>query len=259
MRSHSRLLAIFLSLAAISCSIKEDRTDCPCYLDISLLRQIGITAQEYKAWCSVWSEETLLYAGQMDWPYDSTCTLESRVRPKGMVRVVVSSHGSVTARVGEQMPELYASCTEVDCTSETASLILGGLDKRHCRLMLSLSEEAYRKRQGISVTVEAPYCGVLLPSLRPASGGFSFTATFDEMGKAEIVIPPQAGPGLRIKTLLDGKTSSTLDLYALMKENLYNWENLNLSDFSCELSLNSLTHAFEISDWNVIEIDEKTY
>lgn len=252
----SSLLLLAALPLTVSCSIKENRKDCPCYLDVYLERQADVNFSEGKAWCSVWMDDKLIASDEMPVPDDS---LEFRIHPRDVVTAIVSSSPSTIAAKGQQMPALHIARRDVDCNRECASLTFETLDKRYCLLSLTLSEEALEFRDRISIELSSPYNGIDIPSLKASRGSFSFVTSPDKEGRASAVIPPQAGPGLQLTIRLDDRCSSTTDLYALMKESLYNWDGRNLADFSCVISLNGVSQAFEISDWDLVDIEEKIF
>lgn len=253
-------MTLFLFLpAAFSCSIKEQRTACPCYLDVTLTG----SAPGGNAWCTVWSSSgEKLCEQQFPLPPEPN-SVECRVPSRERVRVIVSSlppeGDHIRAENAAGMPSLYASYHEVDCTRDEADLEVDGMGKRFCRLTLRLAQPALDLGDRITVTVESPWSGISFPDLRPLEGTFRHSAKFDSGGRVTVSLPPQGGPGLTLRLRLESGTGSALDLYSIMREAGYEWDRTHLPDFSCEVSLNGVTHAFEVGDWQTVDLDGREF
>ena len=89
-------------VALVSCSVKEDRGDCPCYLTVDAERAVSVDG---------WFGARSLFnvnGGFVD-----------RQVPRGIVDIV-ASHGRFSVPEGQQMDSLFARRISVDTDGESA-------------------------------------------------------------------------------------------------------------------------------------------
>jgi len=89
-----------------SCSVKEDRGDCPCWLTV----RASYPNERVSAW----------YGSQPIFENQDGQQVDRQV-PRGIVDVV-ASRGKFIAQEGHQMDELFASLTQVDTQCEEAEV-----------------------------------------------------------------------------------------------------------------------------------------
>ena len=197
---HIRPLSFIASaVTLLSCgSIIEDRGECPCYLDVTLLRQSGDIFTEDKAWCSTWEGESAASHTEFA-PVVGNDGLQTFGVPRRPVMSVVISNlepeGSrLIAPVGSQMTRLYVSRRDVDCNGDLAQVTFDSFEKRFAIVKFRLDDASMPYRDQLTVTLDGPYDGLSLPSMTAHRGTFSCTSRFDENGEATLRVPPQGGP-----------------------------------------------------------------
>ena len=123
---------LLVSLCASSCSVKEDRTACPCalYVHLSELPQAGVTLALTGESCDL----------QLEAARDTTLVVEV---PKTGVRVLAVSgatpgaDGRVVIPPGFDSPPLYLFSAGVPTPGDTAHVNVR-LNKHYCQLSLKL-------------------------------------------------------------------------------------------------------------------------
>lgn len=251
-------------MASLSCGlIFEDRDECPCYLDVTLLRQSGDVFTGDKAWCSVYEGETGS-TGAVFSPVtgkDSTQTFSVPRRPA--LPVVMSNRepdrSRLTTAVGSEMTRLYVSRRDVDCSGDLAQVTFDSFEKRFVNVRFRLNEAAMPYRDRLTVTLDGPYDGLSLPSMTAHRGTFSCTSGFDGNGEVTLRVPPQGGPGLKAGIRIGNNPPAVTDIYRLMLEAGFDWKSENLADFTLELGLNSVVNVIEFVDWDVVQLEDKKY
>ena len=107
----------------VSCSVKEDRTDCPCWLTV----RASYPNEVVSAWFGSYTLFEGLVGEQID-----------RQVPRGTVDLVASK-GKFTVAPGQQMDELFATALQVDTQCEEAEAI-PFLNKQFARIYLEFKE-----------------------------------------------------------------------------------------------------------------------
>lgn len=261
--SSNRYALLLVTAVLSSCSIKQDRTECPCYLDVSLARQAEKLFPQDKAWCNVWDDGNNIRKGLFSPVTGKDSTISCQVPRDRVVSVTVSnlesSGNRITAESGTQMKPLYISRQDVHCTGDIALVSFDSFTKQHINLTFLLNEEASPYRDSLHLTIESPYNGLSVPSMEPHRGTFRYDATFGREGKALACIPPQGGPGLKVGIRLNDNPPAIIDLYRTMLDAGFKWEDRSLSDFKATLGLNSVSSIVQITDWDVVELDGIRY
>lgn len=258
-------IMVFAAAAIIpSCSIKEDRKECPCFLDVSVLRQAVEIFPSNRAWCSVWANGTENVGEHVFEPVIGSDGLYScSVKKNPSTAVVISNiepnNGKIATQTGCQMERLYVSRHDIDCTGEQTLALFDSFGKQYVTVRFRLDKEAQEFKDNLTLTFDGPYDGLSLPSLTAHKGTFSYLTEFDEKGEAAVRIPPQGGPGLKIGIRLDNNQPATVDLYRLMLDAGFDWKSESLRDFTTKVSLNSITGILEFVDWDVVNLDVKMF
>lgn len=255
---------IACAMSLLSCgSIIEDRGECPCFLDVALLRQSGEIFTEDKAWCSTWEGEAnatkTVFATVVG--NDGLQTFD--VPRCSVMSVVVSNlepEGSRLATiVGNQMTRLYVSRRDVNCSGDLAQVTFDSFEKRFVTVKFRLNDAAMPYREQLTVTLDGPYDGLSLPSMTAHHGTFNCTSGFGENGETALRIPPQGGPGLKASIRYGNNPPALFDLYRTMSDAGFDWKCDNLDDFETVVGLNSVTGIIETTDWNIVTLENITY
>lgn len=224
---------IFL-LSQLSCSVLEDRDECPCRLRIDLS---GIPYPEVVLSLSLpdgsWQEERVLTLPRAE-------VLEVPV-PKGKVDVVAvypGTPGSLSRSgwaipLGEDCPPLYLGAVRVNTSREEADCRVV-VHKSFCRLTFRLAAESAEPFP-FRLSVKGNVAGFSL-SGAPRDGPFQVVLPpFDGAGAATVSLPRQLDRSLVLEILFTDDVLRSFALGELMGRMGYDWSAPDLED--AELTL----------------------
>jgi len=239
--SSERFLRILLPLLLVpSCSVKEDRTVCPCALTVDLaglpvspvvLRVAG----EGYALTEVVHTDTVLVLPV----------------PKGEVAVsavggaLAEGDGSVRIPEGEEAPPLYLFHAAVSTDAEQVVLPVT-LHKQFCSLeMLFKGPSGYGPP--FEVVVEG-FCGGWAPDGSPASGSFSRRLLPGADGRAVLRLPRQGDDSLLMHIVFSDQVVRTFALGSYIAAAGYDWSAPDLEDLTLtvDISLTSVTISSDL-------------
>lgn len=238
-----------LQMLVAGCSVKEDRSLCPCRLmldfsslDTSLFKSIDVRAE---------SSAGLLFfdtVSAMDFSSEYV-----RNVPKGFLRVSVWSgmdgEDALQIPYGVECPPLYMGVFDVDASGETCMQKVV-LHKNHCRLTVRMEG---RDDVPYSLTFRGKVSGYGFDGSLSGEG-FCSVAYPDQEGHLHTVLPRQADSSLMMD-LDDGYGFfKTFALGEYMEQSGYDWAAESLSD--AEVVLDYYVTHIKIS---VLGWDEEYY
>lgn len=248
MHGHSLLIIFFFLLACTSCSVKEDRSACPCILSLFTSEAAGKSV------------------GVKVWNADGICVAEAETTgpvlelevPRGKLLVTAFSglaacrlfDGVVSIPRGGQMDELCAWREEVDCSGEQASQILF-LHKQWATVNLKLLN--YPPGEAAPVLkIEGEVSGYDLVNALPVGGGFVFRPALSGEGEVVFRLPRQ-----REGELLMEIGRKVLSLGKLITGSGYDWEKTDLDDIYMLVDYLDFTVKIRIAEWEEVAYEEE--
>ena len=237
-------------LALGSCSVKEDRSDCPCWLTVDLS---GTNAPYLKlsAWCPVPVFAESIPRSQRDDLH------EYRV-PRGQVRLSAYREtpglfleGDVLSITeGSQMDSLFACTALVDTDAEFAHETIR-LKKNFTTVSVIFKDEADGRPEGHWMEVLGTVAGVDIRTLEPVAGRFSCMA---EPAR-------DRGYVFRVPRQMDAELSATLyneagvmmDTYLLgdlIQKAGFDWNKPDLGDIEILVDKPSATFTITVKEWD---------
>ena len=233
----SLVLAAFAVVAAVSCSVKEDRVECPCWLSVCLKDvsdKKDVTVSEWLDTKEMLSRETVAVQ-------DYTCTpyYEKQV-PKGYVSIAVY-RGKTRMNIedyklmipkGFDSDSLYAYCHRVDCSKESA-LDTAEIHKQFATVFLGMKNSNDGKPYPYTIRVKSDVSGFNLVTLEPVAGEFSYEPEPLGAEKNQFVfrLPRQMDDSFNIEILEKGTVIETMNLGKIIEEDKnYSWNALDLDD-----------------------------
>ena len=244
--SSDRFLGILLPLLLVpSCSVKEDRTACPCGLTLELaglpVRPVflRVTGEGY-SWTEVVHADTVLVLPV----------------PKGEVAVsavggaLAEEDGSVRIPEGEEAPSLYLF--HADISTEVEQVVLPVvLHKQFCTLEL-LFKGPPGYGPPFEVAVEGFYGGWEADG-SPASGPFSRRLLPGSDGRAVLRLPRQGDDSLLMHIVFSDQVVRTFAMGSYIAASGYDWTAPDLEDLTLQVDI-SLTSVTISSDlWTQTE------
>lgn len=247
-----RMTNILLAVLAVtSCTVKEDRTDCPCWLEMTVKDNTELCrSMTFTAWTTdkVKEEEvdltryTETYETTVPRDIVTTCLYSGITR--GEAR---GSEYHITK--GQDADSLYSCSGVVDCTGETARTTVV-LKKNFARVFLKMTApegEGYP----YSVIVRSDVSGMDLITGRPINGQFEHQLRLDTQHQTTFALPrqPVDNKALIIDLYKDNKIIYTIPLGEQIAQMGYDWEDLNLKDIYIGVDYAEASVEISILGW----------
>lgn len=256
-RLRSCLLAVLLC-AAVSCTVREDRSGCPCVLVVDLSPALD-AALTPPAWWDKGLCLSLFRDGrcfrQAAFRYEEAGPVwECRVAPGeiGVVGVLgldaaMAAGTEVRCSEGCESDELYVSSQVVPCYGEEARTQLE-LYKQFSRVTVEGLDAFSAPMQ-----VTAVCNGLDLLTRQALEGPFRFPLTCGADGRCRFRLPRQASDEVRI-LLLDaqGHLDYAIPLGAYMTEVGYDWNARSLSDVLVRIDYVTASVSVTVDDWTQV-------
>ena len=224
------MIGILGLVALVSCSIKEDRSDCPCYLTVDAERVISVDG-----WFGTKSLFNVI-GGFVD-----------RQVPRGIVDIV-ASHGRFSVPEGQQMDSLFAKRIPVDTDGESAYARVT-LCKNFATIELDFKDED-DGRTDYDLLATGTISGVDARSLNPEEGSFSFVPEPNTDGRGYAFrVPRQKDETLKLLLSKDGNIVETIDLGHLVAKTGFDWKAESLGDIAILCDLPAHTFTITVKEW----------
>ena len=235
-----RFFRLLLPLLLVpSCSIKEDRTACPCSLTVELtdlpVRPVvlRVTGEGYTMTEVVHADTALVL-----------------LVPKGEMAVsavggaLAEGDGSVRIQEGEDAPPLYLFYADVSTAAEQVVLPIS-LHKQYCTIEL-LFKGPPGYGPPFEVAVEGFYGG-WEPDGSPAPGPFSRRLLPGSDGRSTLRLPRQGDDSLLMHIVFSDQVVRTFALGSYIAAAGYDWSAQDLEDLTLQVDI-SLTSVTISSD-----------
>lgn len=237
--------AIFLFLLLVfttaSCSVKEDREDCPCAFYINLehppLLPVKIIVESEKG-----REEFQAYGDTVVLARPA----KSLVLVKAVAGATVNPDGKAEIPLGYDSPPIYLFSTQVDATRDTASVDIL-LHKHFCNLSIRFSGppgwgEPYWTE------IRGPVDGILWDGT-PTDGTFSCRLDDGMSVRLPRQRPDQT---LLVDITMPDRIVRTFDLGLCLERAGFNWEAADLEDRTLEIDLSVTALTLRIDNWSTV-------
>ena len=247
---YKSLLIIPILMCFVSCSVKEDRDGCPCWMTVEMPGQVGHGSAVILRLHGNYDE------GAMDYAYKVSESIKADVGileyevPRGSIGVSVVNSARLVVPVGEQMDSLYGffkpyhtRCESVKCDVE--------LHKEFCTVSFTLVDEHYESPYDIEV--RGNVSGVSPWDLVPVSGAFKYAPVAEE-GVYRLRVPRQVDASLEMVMLSNQEIVSRLPLGEYIIRSGYDWTATDLSDVSVALDLEKQQVMVTVSGWDGIVV-----
>lgn len=229
MKPYRTLPIILFAASLLSCTVKEDRDVCPCWLDIDLSGCGRFTDMvSLKGWSS--GNGVL---GENVYRADYEQLYEAEV-PRGQISYCASSElktslqsgMSVIIPEGEQSDRLYAYRADVITLGETAFDKVR-LHKQFAAVTMKFEDES----SDYHIVIRSGWNGMDLTTLKPTKGAFTFTPEPNKERIWYFRLPRQGDASIQmdVTTVKTGRTE-TFDLGGLIARTGYDWTAEDLDD-----------------------------
>ena len=237
-------------LLGSACSIKENRTPCPCQLDILMMdNPQAIKELTLSAWNS----------GQVfvkAIPVNAGGKYRGEV-PRGLVRLTALSgvrladmaEGKVVLSKGSACDSLWTYTAEIDCRGEdaVAEVILR---QEFATVHLSIEKEADDGDYPYQLVLKSSVNGVELPSCKPNDGLWSRHLLSGDDGNYLFRVPRQKDGSLSLDLILDGKKVDTYPVGEHIIKAGYDWTKDRLDDIYIGMDWGRSETLIHIEPWD---------
>lgn len=224
--------ALAAALLLFSCSVIEDRSECPRWLEVDCSRCSGLTDKVCNKVSAgdetVYREEMLLSDKEVG-SYKLVQDNVDLVTYFGMDFSCVS--GDVyTIPEGRETDDFYAYrhfgiVMEGDIVKETVDPW-----KQFCRIRVRLSDDVEQRYAGMETVISSTSGGTYLHNLAPLKHPYSLSRKVSKDGMILFKVPRQGFGDLRMTFYEDGKYLATADLSRALDEEGYDWNARSLED-----------------------------
>ena len=245
------IMAAALTLAA-SCSIKEDRSPCPCWLSIDLSRcaQNSVTV-------SAWGEDEIFSERVAVHDYQEADSYEKTV-PKGYVNTSVitgeremkRSGARLIIPMGHDADSIYAHARSVECFGEFAK-DTAVLHKQFARVFMSV-EIPQGHDYPYTFKVCSDVCGMDMRDLSPLEGEYLIDIKLNEENICMFCLPRQKENGgtLRILIYQGSEVIETIPLAEWINQMGYSWIRKDLEDIYIGVDYAKAEVNISIKGWD---------
>lgn len=244
------VLALCAVLLPVSCSVKEDREECPCWLDIVVS---GCRSISRNVTVSAWNPEMVFSEG-----------IDILDYPEGYERTVPKGYVTVTAFAGRRSQEfsgesllipdglpcdsLYARHALVDCRGEFArdTVIL---HKQFATVYLKIDQLEDGDPYPYVLVLRSAFDGLRLTDCSPHAGAWTLPLEALPDGTFRFRVPRQGDGSLSIDLVLAGET---VDRYPVGEHILragYSWLSEDLEDIYIGMDYGGSEPHITIEPW----------
>ena len=232
MRRSAFIIGIAGLVALCSCSVKEDRSDCPCWITVTAKESTSISA---------W------YGSQRILDNHSGGLVDHTV-PRGVIDIV-ASEGSFTAPEGQQMGELFAQLQHLDTDGEFAS---AGIELKKQFAVVSVEyKDADDGRIDMQMEVVGTVCGSDKRTLQPKEGSFRCQMEDAPERGYRFRAPRQKDNSLIInRYAADGEMLDSIPLGELISKAGFDWTRESLGDVHILADIPAHTFTISVMEWD---------
>lgn len=247
----SKFVRSLALLAAVSCSVLEDRSECPCrlYLDFS-----SLSCKAYDSLCyTIWGDEgeyeyssEFFYEGEDDGvtvPVSCRGDVYVAVYPGDFAHML--NAGACTMPGSEQAVPLYSYHGQCDTRQESAVLKVE-MHKQFCTLTLEFVTDDSQK---YLLAVESSYAGMTVDG-RPLEAKMKFHVPGNGSEPMACRLPRQnSGSDLK---LLVADASGHVRIFALgmiLESAGYDWTAADLEDVYLRLDYKNMAASVSAATW----------
>lgn len=253
-------IAIVFLVFLSSCSVKEDRRDCPCVLVMAFNRVPELDGRT-KMNVSLSGNKTRLV--EMVEIREKQETVSFLVNRENItVSAVLSERqeylGDMIIPLGSQAFGLYGGKIDIPCYGENAEGKIS-LNKQFARINLTLMGSDADPCTP-SFAVHGNVCGWHMDDCSPIAGTFYHIEPLDSRRIATFVVPRQLDDSMMLDLIMPefGSTSVSLALGKEIADRGYDWTASNLPDVNVVLQYSAVSLKIVSCEWSeaiVMEVE----
>ena len=249
MRPLEVISAIYCLLSCMSCSVKEDRMDCPCMLMLDFSSNDTVCVRSAELLVS--ASEGLHLADTLNCSeFDKEYMVSV---PRGVVNVLVWYDGGdcvgrnegLKIPYGEECPEVYMDFFNVvaggeECRQEVR------LKKNHCMVTIYVkTEEGFPYRLFVKGDIDG-----YDPDGSPSYGRFMYELEFSEKMTGKVCLPRQRDDSLCLEVCDRDSVLKVFTLGRYISATGYDWTAEHLEDLTLSLDYTHNVIGITIGEWD---------
>lgn len=250
-------LAVLCGAILSSCSVKEDRTGCPCFLTLDMggVESAGLMSMGLDSLVVAVGDGGEYYTRESFHLRDNVQEFNAAV-PKTRIAVLVTCAGGgllhdisgVHIPEGSDCPVLYLSGdTFVADTGEMRRSVT--LHRDYCVLSVRMKTTNGTKARPYRILVEGNVCGYLMDG-SPEEGYYRCSSVASSGGLCHLRIPRQVDGSLLLEVdFLDTGEVRTFPVGEYILESGYDWTAPDLEDIEVEMDFSRTSLTFSIAKW----------
>lgn len=247
-----RRLTLLLAAGALmlsSCSIKEDRSKCPCWvqIDMSKANCDGLTL-------TGWADNNRLYLDEIEKPHFNDFYEVTVPRGWTYFSAVANYNGniadnSISIQKGHQADSLYAHASLLNTNCELA------VDKVELHKQFATVHLVMELPEGFTeypyrVVIRSNTSGWNLQDMSGKTGEFSYEAERIGANEYEFRVPRQNDKSMMIDLYDEDELVDDVKLGELICQSGFDWSDVNLADISLDIRFKESVVLVHISGWS---------
>ena len=258
----SLLVALSAALVVVSCSIKEDRSSCPCYLT---LRFDELSESDGSGSGLVTVHTDRIISQKQIMVHDYFGSGYEIVVPRRHVTVSCVSglqeedwySDSLFVREGKEWGKIMLASESLDCKDDEYVLPMH-FTKEFCTVTIEILGIPEEELPSWKMRIKAFSCGIRMAERMPLSGPYMVEADRDGNDPIYSVrVPRQEGYSMVLELADADGAISCMDLGCLIQARGYDWTRADLDDIYVVVDYAHALVSVEIKRWNVNDVDER--
>ena len=242
---------IYCAMAAlfVSCTVKEDRTVCPCLLEVHFTDREHIKDPVGLLCLS----ESLVFKEAIrtaDYPEAYVRKVSKSMLSFAAVEGIDKCRwegGSVVVPAGSECDSLYSFNDLIDCMGEKASTVVE-FHKQFATVNIVISN-ADAVAQDYSFVVESSSNGIDILTAGAVPGPFRFEPELFENSRVRFRLPRQADDSLTLTVIHSSGDNTTFPLGIFISSIGYDWNAIDLQDIYITLDISRSRVIIGVAEW----------
>lgn len=247
-------------LGFCSCTVLEDRSHCPCILEVDLT-DVETMANKPSAVELRIADASGLELYRDEASANSYGVIREYGVPRGMVSVaafsktdVLQENGtSLLLPCGYQMDELFARSASIECSEETNRDYVV-LHKQYSTVYLDFGPSNDYVASSFELEAYGGFAGMDEFSLSPISGDFTCGVEQMSDGGFSFRVPRQGDESLQLSLLRNGEEFSSIPLGEKIAEAGFDWDSEDLDDIWVIIDLPTMDVTVKVLSWERVDI-----
>lgn len=238
-----------MAMTFLSCSVIEERTGCPCIVEIDMEDEIWSSGADIIVHGTHGSISYYHFAAH---EMDSSVTIEVTDRDRADVLVCPASLSDhvrddlgIVLSSGLPCPDMFLFATDLD-TSQEHIVVKAVAHKNHCDVNVRF-ENSFPS--SCLLELHSSFCGISL-SGRPLEGAYRQHVALSETGMVSCRLPRQADASASLDIIPSSGSVRHIALGSLMQQAGYDWDAEDLEDINLTIDYTTSVIRLECGAWD---------